>query len=280
MGSEVARLFDVMADTYDDLEPWYAHLYDALHTLLLAALTPAVHVRGGRALDAGCGTGFQAAHLAGLGYETHGIDLSGGLLARARQRLPNAGLVRGSIETLPYAAASFDVVACCGSTLSYVEAPARALGELGRVLQPGGRLLLECEHAWSLDFGWALLSSLAGDVLGYGVRAGDLWRQLRRSAGGGRRLEYPGYGRLRLFTLAELRALLRGAGLTVGRTWGIHMLTNLIPSTVLHRPRLGRALDVIYRGLAAADDTLRRWPGSAHFANSIVILAEKPARRS
>jgi len=34
MTSAVARLFDAMADTYDDLEPWYEHLYDVLHTIL------------------------------------------------------------------------------------------------------------------------------------------------------------------------------------------------------------------------------------------------------
>jgi MPBQ/MSBQ methyltransferase len=275
MSSGRARLFDAMADTYDQLEPWYAHLYAALHALLLAELAPAVGA--GRALDAGCGTGFQTAHLAALGYETHGIDLSAALLARANQRLPGARLARGSLEALPYADASFDVAACCGSTLSFVEAPARALAEIGRVLRPRGRLLLECEHRWSLDLGWALLSGLAGDPLGYGVRAGDLWRRLRQSAGGELWLEYPGYGPLRLFTLAELRALLRAAGLVPVRTWGIHRLTNLIPSTVLHRPRLGRALGALYRGLAAADDALRRWPGSTRLANSVVVLAEKAA---
>lgn len=275
MGSGSARLFDAMAESYEELEPWYAHLYTALHALLLAELAPAA--RASRALDAGCGTGFQTAHLAALGYETHGIDLSAGLLARAHRRLPGARLARGRLEALPYADASFDVAACCGSTLSFVEAPARALAEIGRVLRPRGRLLLECEHRWSLDLGWALLSGLVGDPLGYGVGAGDLWRRLWRSAGGELWLEYPGYGPLRLFTLAELRALLSAGGLVPVRTWGIHRLTNLIPSTVLHRPRLGRALGALYRGLAAADDALRRWPGSARLANSVVVLAEKAA---
>jgi MPBQ/MSBQ methyltransferase len=277
MGSGTARLFDAMADTYDDLEPWYTHLYAVLHALLRDGLAPAAGARAGRALDAGCGTGFQAAHLAALGYETHGIDLSAALLARARQRLPGARLARGSLEALPYATASFDVAACCGSTLSFVEAPARALHELGRVLRPGGRLLLECEHRWSLDLGWALLSGLVGDPLGYGVGPRDLCRRLWQSGGRALWLDYPGYGRLRLFTTRELRGLARAAGLVPVRTWGIHMLTNLIPSTVLHRPRLGRPLGAFYRALCAADDALRRLPGSHRFANSVIVLAERAA---
>ena len=45
------------------------------------------------ALDAGCGTGFQAKLLTGLGYETHGLDIAAGMLAVARRRMPKLPLV-------------------------------------------------------------------------------------------------------------------------------------------------------------------------------------------
>ncbi len=276
MPTGVARLFDAMAADYDVLEPWYEHLYAVLHRLLRAWLPPVAGAPAGRALDAGCGSGFQAALLDALGYVTHGADISAGLLAEARRRLPRAVLALASVEALPYPDAAFDVVTCCGSTLSFVAAPGRALGELGRVLRPGGRLLLECEHRWSLDLGWALLSSLGRDRLGYGVSPAAAWRALTAPPARSVVVHYPGYGRLTLFTLADLRSMLRGAGLVPRRVRGIHALTNLIPSTVLHRDRLPPALAGLFRALRALDRAVGRLPLARGLANSLVILASKP----
>src|SRR5690349_12122525 len=216
--SSVAALFDGMAATYDDVEPWYEHLYAVLHALLRAEIGTAP-AGGGRALDAGCGTGYQTAVLAGGGWQPHGVDISGALLAIARDRLPAAALTLATVEALPYGEGVFDVVVCCGSTLSFVDDPRRALAELGRVLRPGGRLLLECEHRPSLDLAWAWVSGLAGDALGYGIAPGEAWRALvaRTSV----RLGYPGYGVLSLFTRRDLRDMLTAAGLVTRREWGV-----------------------------------------------------------
>lgn len=91
-------------------------------------------------------------------------------------------------------------------------------------------------------------------------------------------VDYPGSGPLRRFTAGELRAMAREAGLVVRRIRGIHMLTDLIPSTVLHRPRPPRPLGALFAGLAAADAGLRRLPGTFRVASSLVVLAVKPAR--
>ncbi len=53
------------------------------------------------------------------------------------------------------------------------------------------------------------------------------------------------------------------------------MLTNLIPSTILHRKRLGRVTGALYRGLCAIDDRLRRLGLARGLANSLVLLAVK-----
>jgi SAM-dependent methyltransferase len=286
MSSRIARLFDAMADSYDDLEPWYEHLYAVLHGILRAELAPPGDGRPRRALDAGCGTGFQTVLLQELGYATHGLDIAPALLAVARRRLPTAALALGSLEALPYGDGRFDVVTCCGSTLSLVAAPARALGEIGRVLRPGGRLLIECEHKWSLDLAWALVSSLTSDSLDYGVSPADAWRQVARPLGEGLVLEYPFRAAdgaiarmpLRLFTVSELRAMLEAAGLTPQRRWGIHAITNVIPSTVLHRERLPRPLAAIFGPLCAIDRRLGRFPPARLLANSLVILARRAAR--
>lgn len=271
--SAVAQLFDAMADDYDTLEPWYGHYYPALHRLLSAALAPLNGGPPGRALDAGCGTGFQTALLQSLGYATHGLDLSGRLLAAAARRRPTPVLALGNVEALPYRGGSFDAVTCCGSTLSFVERPAVALTELARVLRPGGRLFLDCEHKWSADLLWALASALTGDPLGYGLSAAEVWRALARR--GGCVVSYPGYGALRLFTLTELRGMMRSVGLEPVRAWGIHGVTPLIPSTVLHRLRLPAPLAGLFRALCALDDAVRRFPASACIACSVVLLARK-----
>lgn len=270
---DVERVFDRMAADYEELEPWYEHLYTRVHAILREALEhPA---RGAAALDAGCGTGFQAAVLDTLGYHTHGVDIAAALLAVARRRTPQARFVRGRLEALPYADRVFDAIVCCGSTLSFVADPAAAVGELGRVLRSGGRLLLEVEHKWSADLAWMAVSAAAGDRLGYGVSAATLWRALARPLNQSCVLPYPGYGRLRLFTAPEVGRLLTAAGLSTTRTWGIHSATGLLPSTLLHRRRLPGVVRPIYAALCALDRWVTRVPGARGLASSLVVLARK-----
>jgi SAM-dependent methyltransferase len=272
-----ARFFDAMAGEYERLEPWYEHLYAVLHEILRAALRPAPGPGRPRALDAGCGTGFQTAVLEELGYRAHGVDLSAGLLRVARERLGPGGLARGDVHALPYRSGTFDAATCCGSTLSFVDDAGRALAEIARVLRPGALLLIECEGRWTLDLGWAGASGLAGDRLGYGLRPAEVWRAATTPGARECRLAYPGYGPLRLFTVGETARLLRAAGCTPLRTWGIHSVTNLLPSTVLHRERLGRGTAAVYAVLRAADRALAGVAGAARLANSLVVLARKDA---
>ncbi|HYB42450.1 MAG TPA: methyltransferase domain-containing protein [Candidatus Methylomirabilis sp.] len=278
MTIDPATPFEAMAASYDELEPWYEHLYAILHELVRTQLAPPAAGGSLRALDAGCGTGFQTAILLTLGHRTCGIDLSARMLDIARRHYPAARLIRGDLEALPWREATFDVVVSCGSTLSFVARPARALGEIGRVLRPGGRALLEVEHRWSLDLVWRWLSSVTGDPLGYGATAVDARAAFARPHRDGIWMDYPGYPRLRLFTRPELARLLTAAGLSPVRMWGLHSVTNVIPSTVLHRPRLGHATGACYRGLCALDRALAATSAGRGLANSLVVLATKPDR--
>jgi ubiquinone/menaquinone biosynthesis C-methylase UbiE len=71
-----------------------------------------------------------------------GIDLSPAMLAIARQRANDLGreadLRDGDAERLPFRDASFDTVLCALS-LCTIPSPAAAVGEMRRVLRPGGR---------------------------------------------------------------------------------------------------------------------------------------------
>ena len=127
-----------------------------------------------------------------------------------------------------------------------------------------------------LDLLWRLASSVAGDPLGYGATPAEARRAFCRPFSGGIWMDYPGYPPLRLFTRRELRRLLTGVGLGRVRWWGIHSVTNLVPSTLLHRPRLRGALTRLYRALARVDRGLTATPIGREAGNSLVVLARKP----
>jgi len=99
---------------------------------------------GGRVLDVAVGTGRNLPYYP-ADLTITGIELSPGMLAIARQRATDLGrdvdLREGDAEHLPFDDASFDTVLCALS-LCTIPRPATALGEMRRVLVPGGRLLL------------------------------------------------------------------------------------------------------------------------------------------
>jgi ubiquinone/menaquinone biosynthesis C-methylase UbiE len=121
-------------------------------------------------LDVGCGTGADVLALAarvGSGGRVVGIDSSEQLIDRARAI--SAGLpvefLHGKAGELPFADDTFDVVRS-ERVIEHVPSPPRALGEMLRVLKPGGQLLVcDPDHGmWALDmtdrdltqriFGW------------------------------------------------------------------------------------------------------------------------------
>jgi len=97
-----------------------------------------------RILEVAIGTGRNLPHYP-AGAAVTGIELSPAMLAIARQRAAGLGrhadLREGDAERLPFAEASFDTVVCALS-LCTIPSPATAVGEMNRVLVPGGRLLL------------------------------------------------------------------------------------------------------------------------------------------
>jgi demethylmenaquinone methyltransferase / 2-methoxy-6-polyprenyl-1,4-benzoquinol methylase len=124
-----------------------APVYDAMNRTMTAGLdrrwrrlTAAAVVRpGDRVLDACCGTGDLAVAAARAGGKVTGLDFSEPMLERARGKAPELEWVRGDLLALPFGNASFDA-ATVGFGVRNVEDLQRALGELRRVLRPGGRL--------------------------------------------------------------------------------------------------------------------------------------------
>ena len=98
----------------------------------------------GRVLEVAIGTGRNLPHYRADATVT-GIELSPAMLAIARQRAAGLGRAvdfqEGDAEHLPFGEASFDTVVCALS-LCTIPNPGTAIGEMKRVLVPGGRLLL------------------------------------------------------------------------------------------------------------------------------------------
>jgi ubiquinone/menaquinone biosynthesis C-methylase UbiE len=96
---------------------------------------------GGLLLDIGCGTGLFLSRYLAYGGVGIGIDLSGGMVARARERLPESEFLVGTGEALPFRDNTFDAVASL-LTFSYIQHPERMIENVYRILRPGGRFAL------------------------------------------------------------------------------------------------------------------------------------------
>jgi len=124
--------------------------YDEPGNPLISAEQPVVwalvdEAAPGDALDAACGTGRHTAHLVERGHRVVGVDWSPEMLARARTAVPGARFEEGDLNRLPLEAASVDLAVCA---LAYDHVPdvAGPIGELARVVRPGGRVVISDIH--------------------------------------------------------------------------------------------------------------------------------------
>src|SRR4051812_5761347 len=113
----------------------------------------------GRLLDLGCGTGRLCLHFAAKGYDCVGVDLSGEMLAKAREAasgFPAQYLKANLVDLSAFPDASFDYAACLFSTLGMVrgkENRARVLSNAFRLLKPGGRFVLHVHNRFFRGLG-------------------------------------------------------------------------------------------------------------------------------
>jgi SAM-dependent methyltransferase len=123
----------------EDTHWWYG----GLRSLAVAAVIAEARrlERPPRVLDAGAGTGGMLARLRGVG-ELYGVEIAPEGLRFCRER-GLSGLVRGSVNALPFRSAAFDI-ALSLDVLYHQAVPddVAAARELARVLRPGGLLVL------------------------------------------------------------------------------------------------------------------------------------------
>lgn len=122
--------------------------------VLDAPMAARVRGRGYRtALDVGCGEGRFCRMMRGWGVEPVGIDPTEALLTRARTLDPQGDYRAGGAEALPFPDGAFDLVV---SYLTLIDIPdvERAIGEMARVLRPGGSLLIANLNGFSTAGRW------------------------------------------------------------------------------------------------------------------------------
>ncbi|MCW2543083.1 MAG: 2-polyprenyl-3-methyl-5-hydroxy-6-metoxy,4-benzoquinol methylase [Frankiales bacterium] len=130
---------------YDDLaDEWWRPRggFAMLHWIAEARarlVPPATH-SGAVLLDLACGAGLLAPHVTSKGYRHVGLDLSAPALEQARDH--GVAPVRGDVMRLPFADEVADVVVA-GEVLEHVPDLAATVAEAGRVLKPGGTLVID-----------------------------------------------------------------------------------------------------------------------------------------
>ena len=136
---------------YDQPDPPHQPLYLAL---ILESLRSNPNTR--RVLDAGCGDGNFSASLLEAGFEMHGIDMSGGGIAKARNRYQAINFVEGSIYD--------DLGGLCGvdcfdaivsvEVIEHLYSPRQFVRRSFSALRPGGLLIITTPY-------WGYLKNLA-----------------------------------------------------------------------------------------------------------------------
>lgn len=174
-----------LAPMYDFMEafperrylPWRKHLWSL--------------VRGPRVLEVGVGTGKNIEFYP-PGLDITGIDLTPGMLERARKRSASfnreVDLLLGDVQCLDFPDNSFDTVV---STFVFcsVPDPVQGLGEAGRVVRPGGQVLL-LEHMRSAQPVIGLLMDLLNPLVATMMGANINRRTLENVSKGGLILEH------------------------------------------------------------------------------------------
>ena len=127
--------FDKIARDYDRM--------NRLMTLGLDRRWRKRAVRGlkGEVLDVACGTGDMMLELLKQGADVTGVDLSEEMLAIAKRKAESGKWKVADAEQLPFGDASFDAVTCAFGIRNFVHLE-KGLGEMVRVLKPGGRMAI------------------------------------------------------------------------------------------------------------------------------------------
>lgn len=250
---DASRFFDDEAARYDAAYDVSTLKSRGLHERMEVTLD-LLGDRPGRVLDVGMGPGRTLVELDGRGWRVTGVDVSGEMVAIARERLPAARdrLQQARLEALPFDDASFDAVVATG-VVEYVEPYQSALSEISRVLAPGGLAVVSIPNRYEPRTAWR--HSLYSAV------------RLAKRAGLRSRAPYP---RRRPPARARFERLLAEASLNVEQVAYVGRLALIAP----FEPLFPRATLRLAERLGPTDS-----PAGRPLAAQLLFAARKPAQR-
>jgi ubiquinone/menaquinone biosynthesis C-methylase UbiE len=135
---------------YDDFAGWYERERHLPYHRMLDDLEVELverYATGKDVLEVGCGTGLILERASRFARSARGIDLSGGMLAKAASR--GLAVAQASATELPIATGSVDV-AYSFKVLAHIPDITGAMREMARVVRPGGYVLAEFYNARSI----------------------------------------------------------------------------------------------------------------------------------
>jgi SAM-dependent methyltransferase len=209
----------------------------------LAAVRLADCPDGGDVLDVPCGFGRHSVGLGRAGYRVVGVDRSQTLVDEARRRTGHQRwpkLVTADYRQLPFADGSFDVALNLFSSLGYLgdEEDTRVLAEIGRVLRPDGRVIIEMMHRDRLVSGfnersWHLLGEgrllLEQRTFDYAAGVAQTTQTLIDTGGERESRTFS----VRVYSATELLGMLARAGFAESKCYGDFDGAPFTPSTRL-----------------------------------------------
>jgi SAM-dependent methyltransferase len=150
------------AEAYATLE--FKNTYHLAYRDIPAIL--AEHVRGRKAVDFGCGAGRSTRFLRQLGFEVTGVDIAEDMIRKARELDPSGDyrLVRGGdsgddLSALPAATCDLVLAAFTFDNIAGRDNKLRILQDLGRLLNPEGKLVLIVSRPEIYVHEWASFST-------------------------------------------------------------------------------------------------------------------------
>jgi ubiquinone/menaquinone biosynthesis C-methylase UbiE len=157
----MAEIFDEWSERYDQ---WFRTPIGRLvrkyeSKLILEMLRPG---HGEKILDAGCGTGVFTLDMLSEGVHIVGLELSLPMLFRAREKIEGYPfhMVLGDMKNLPFADNTFDK-SISVTAVEFIKDARRAVGELFRVTEPGGLIVVATLNSLSP---WATRRNVAGKM--------------------------------------------------------------------------------------------------------------------
>jgi ubiquinone/menaquinone biosynthesis C-methylase UbiE len=152
--TSLVRPYDGFSLVYDRM---MKHVNYKRWTAFIVAALKRLGYPKGFVLDMGCGTGTISLLLFEDGYKPVGLDLSIGMIRKAREKSIQAGVsipfLQGDMRSLPFRERSFDVVLSLYDSMNYMlekEDLRKVFQEVRRVLKKGGVFIFDLATEWNI----------------------------------------------------------------------------------------------------------------------------------